>query len=83
MNKERYNVKCETCGEEFQIGRSLAHELGMYEHGFCKCPKCSTYHNVEWHPDTDCMTMKIFVPEEHERIAYENLKKKREEQPNE
>lgn len=46
MDRKRYPTACCKCGHEFQIGASIAMQLGMNS-GHATCPKCKTFLHVE------------------------------------
>lgn len=54
--KERYDITCPHCLEEFDCAPSMFHMMGAYELGGGSCPSCKEMMEIHFNPETDSMT---------------------------
>lgn len=54
--KERYDIACPHCLEEFDCAPSIFHMMGAYELGGGSCPSCKEMMEIHFNPETNSMT---------------------------
>ena len=53
--KDSYELTCPYCGYSQRTKPSIAHKMGMFEHGHGKCSRCDRRMRIHFDYDTETM----------------------------